>query len=105
MSRSSTITGEGWLPNDHAGAILASEFLDPLDLTPQALAAAIGVAPQVVAGLIDGVAPISGELDLRLTRYFGLSAGFFLRLQNSHDLLRARRSLNGELDRIVPRAA
>ncbi len=48
---------------------------------------------------------MDGELDLRLTRYFRLSKGFFLRLQNQYDLLEAKRALNGALDRIVPRAA
>ncbi len=48
---------------------------------------------------------MDAELDLRLTRYFGMSEGFFLRLQNRHDILEAKRALNGALDRIVPRAA
>ena len=41
----------------------------------------------------------------RLGRYFRMSEGFFLRLQDSYELLEAKRALNGDLDRIVPRAA
>lgn len=85
--------------------MLASEFLEPLNMTADRLAEAIGVPPARLQSLINGVVTIDGEMDLRLTRYFGLSAGFFLRLQNSYDLIEARRSLRGELDRIVPRAA
>jgi plasmid maintenance system antidote protein VapI len=48
---------------------------------------------------------VDGELDLRLGRYFGMSEGFFLRLQDQYELLEAKRALNGELERITPRAA
>jgi plasmid maintenance system antidote protein VapI len=48
---------------------------------------------------------MDAELDLRLARYFGMSEGFFMRLQIQYELLEAKRSLNGKLDRIVPRAA
>jgi antitoxin HigA-1 len=41
----------------------------------------------------------------RLARYFGLSEGFFLRLQTDHDIMQTRRTLGAELDRITPRAA
>ena len=55
--------------------------------------------------MIDGSARVDGELDLRLARYFRMSEGFFLRLQDSYELRKAKRALNGELDRIQPRAA
>jgi plasmid maintenance system antidote protein VapI len=48
---------------------------------------------------------MDADLDLRLARYFGMSEGFFLGLQDDYELLEAKRALNGELDRIVPRAA
>jgi plasmid maintenance system antidote protein VapI len=41
---------------------------------------------------------------LRLARYFGLSDGFWLGLQSDHDLLRQRRKIAAELQRIEPRA-
>lgn len=94
-----------WLPNPHAGDILASEFIEPLGLTPAELASTIGVGAERVEGVVDGLSRMSGELDLRLARYFGMSEGFFLRLQDSYELLEAKRSLNGALDRIIPRAA
>jgi plasmid maintenance system antidote protein VapI len=55
--------------------------------------------------VIDGTVRIDGELDLRLARYFRMSEGFFLGLQDDYELLEAKRTLNGALDRIVPRAA
>jgi addiction module HigA family antidote len=105
MSRSSTITEPDWLENDHAGQILLFEFLEPLAMSVGDLAQAVAVDPAEVQAVIDGVRPMSADLDLRLGRYFGMSEGFFLRLQDSFELLEAKRALNGALDRITPRAA
>jgi addiction module HigA family antidote len=105
MSKSSTIINPDWLPNPHAGALLLSEFLEPLDLPANVLADAIAVSSARIQAVIDGVHPIDAELDLRLGRYFSMSEGFFLRLQDQYELLEAKRALNGELDRITPRAA
>jgi len=55
--------------------------------------------------VIEGARPVDAELDLRLGRYFGMSEGFFLRLQDDYELLEAKRSLNDDLSRITPRAA
>lgn len=105
MSRSQTITDANWLHNAHAGEMLLSEFLEPLDLSIAALAAAISVPPERLQAIISGDRPIDAEFDLRLARYFKMSEGFFLGLQSDYELLEAKRALNGELDRIIPRAA
>lgn len=85
--------------------MLVAEFLEPEDLSVTQLAKEIGLAPERIAAVIDGTQPMDAELDLRLGRYFGMSEGFFLRLQDRYELLEAKRALNGDLDRIVPRAA
>lgn len=105
MSRSQTITNPDWLHNSHAGELLASEFMEPLDLDAATLAGAIGIAASDIEAVVNGERPMDGELDLRLARYFRMSEGFFLGLQIDYELLEAKRALNGELDRIVPRAA
>ncbi|HEX5258437.1 MAG TPA: HigA family addiction module antitoxin [Sphingomicrobium sp.] len=105
MSKSSIITDPDWLHNSHAGELLVSEFLEPLGMPPEALASAIDVPMARLRPVIHGTRPIDAELDLRLGRYFRMSEGFFLRLQDSYELLEAKRALNGDLDRIVPRAA
>jgi addiction module HigA family antidote len=104
-SRLPTITNPDWLENEHAGQMLVTEFLEPEQLSIEQLANDIGIDPERVASVVKGVRPMDGELDLRLTRYFRLSEGFFLRLQNQYELLEAKRALNGALDRIIPRAA
>ena len=105
MSKSSTITDPDWIETDDAGQILRMEFMEPLGMSAAELAASIAVPPERVERLLDGRQPIDGELDLRLARYFGMSEGFFLGLQNDYELLEAKRALNGELDRITPHAA
>lgn len=105
MSKSSTTIDPDWLHNPHAGELLVSEFMEPLGLTVTALASAIAVDPARLKGMVDGTARIDGELDLRLARYFRMSEGFFLRLQDQYEIREAKRALNGDLDRIVPRAA
>ena len=107
MSRSQTTTADksDWLHIPHAGEMLVSEFMEPLALDTPALATAIEVDAARLQSMIDGETRVDGELDLRLSRYFQMSEGFFLRLQTSAELRTAKRALNGELDRIKPRAA
>jgi addiction module HigA family antidote len=105
VSRSSTTTNPDWLHNSHAGELLVSEFMDPLGLTTEALADALRVDVERLQAVINGMIPVDAELDLRLSRYFRMSEGFFLGLQDDYELLEAKRALNGDLDRIAPRAA
>ena len=104
-SKSQTITNPDWLHNSHAGEMLVLEFMEPLGLTSEVLAQALGADAARLADVIAGKRPMDAELDLRLARYFRISEGFFLGLQIDYELLEAKRALNGDLDRIVPRAA
>lgn len=105
MSKSSTTTDRDWLHNPHAGELLVSEFMEPLGLECSALAKAIAVDSARLQAVIDGTARVDGEMDLRLARYFRMSEGFFLRLQDQYEIREAKRVLNGDLERIEPRAA
>lgn len=105
MSKSQTITNPDWLHNPHAGEMLASEFMEPVGLDANLLGSALNVSADHIRLVIEGRRVIDAELDLRLARYFRMSEGFFLRLQADYELLEAKRTLNGALDRIVPRAA
>ena len=105
MSKSSTTTNPDWLHNSHAGELLVSEFMEPLGLTAEALADELRIDVAQLQAVIDGETAMDAELDLRLARYFRMSEGFFLGLQDDYELLEAKRALNGDLERIVPRAA
>lgn len=105
MSKSPTTIDPKWLHNSHAGEMLVLEFMEPLGLSAESLAELIKIDVTRLADVIDGKRRIDGELDLRLARYFRMSPGFFLGLQTDYELLEAKRALNGQLDRIIPRTA
>ena len=102
-SRSSTTTE--LLPNPHPGEILMEDFLKPMGLSQTALANAIKVPPRRINEIVLGKRAITADTDLRMARYFGLSEGFFLRLQTDHDLMARRRQIGEKLKAIKPRAA
>jgi antitoxin HigA-1 len=105
MSKSATTTRAEWLANPTPGEILLEEFLKPLGLSQTALARALFVPPRRINEIVLGKRTITADTDLRLTRYFGLSPGFFLGLKADHDLMDRRRAIGAELEKILPRAA
>lgn len=87
----------------HVGDILNEEFIKPLGLSQNALAKAIGVPSNRINNIVNGKIGISPETDLRLTTYFSLSEGYFLRLQTTIQLTLARRGdLPRQLAQIIP---
>ena len=80
------------LKNPHPGEILQLEFLEPLGLSQNALAKAIDVPANRINEIIRGRRGITADTDVRFARYFGLSEGYWLRLQNTYDLMEARRT-------------
>ncbi len=84
----------------HIGHVLQEEFLEPLALSQNALALAIGVPSNRINAIIRGQRSITADTDLRLTKYFGLSKGYFLHLQNNFELLKAEQKT--DLSNIVP---
>jgi len=105
MLKSPTITDTELLPNPTPGEILLEDFLRPLGMSQTALAANLYVPPRRINEIVLGKRAITADTDLRLTRYFGLTPGFFLSLQVDHDLMARRRELGDDLERIEPRAA
>lgn len=88
---------------DHVGTVLREEFMEPLGLSMNALARAIGVPANYIHGIVHGTRGISAALDLRLTRYFGLTQGYFLRIQTRYDMVLASRNITDtELAKIIP---
>ena len=93
------------LRNPHPGEILKEEFLNEIGLSQNKLAEAIGVPGNRIHAIVNGTRDISADTDLRLCKFFGLSEGYFLRLQNAHDTLEAKRQLSVELAKIKPYAS
>jgi antitoxin HigA-1 len=73
------------------GEILKEEYLDPLGLSQNALARAIGVSPRSINEIVLGRRSITAPMSIRLGAYFRQSPRFWLNLQTECDLRRALR--------------
>jgi addiction module HigA family antidote len=93
---------EKYLKNPHAGDILKAEFLDELGLSQNGLARAISVPPNRINAIVNGTRRVTADTDLRLCKYFGLSEGFWLRLQNAYETMEAKREIAAQIAKIQP---
>jgi addiction module HigA family antidote len=88
-------------PPIHPGDILLEEFLKPMEVTQYRLAKDISVDPRRINEIVHGKRSISADTALRLGRYFGTSARFWLNLQSHYDLEIEEHNLGRRLDREV----
>lgn len=95
---------EQLLDNPKVGEILKEEFLAEIGMSQNALAKAIAVPTNRIHAIVNGTRRVTADTDLRLCRYFGLSEGYFLRLQNAYELMEAKRKLGQVLVEIQPYA-
>lgn len=79
------------IENPHPGIILKEEFLNELDMSQNQLAMALDVPANRIHAIIKGTRRITADTDLRLSKFFDLSEGYWLRLQNLYDLMEAKR--------------
>lgn len=86
----------------HPGEILVEEFLQPMGLTQRELAKAIRVPYQRINELVNGRRGITPSTALRLAKYFGMSANFWMHLQLRWDLYHAQQSEAKALAGIQP---
>jgi len=84
MSSSSTTTER--LAPVHPGEVLMEDFIKELGVTQNRVAVAIGVPPRRINEIVHGKRAITADTALRLGRYFGTSAQFWLSLQAFYDL-------------------
>jgi len=74
------------LPNIHPGEILQEEFLLPLNITPYRLAKETNIPQTRISEIIKGNRRITADTALRLSKYFGNTAKFWLGLQDDFDI-------------------
>lgn len=86
----------------HPGEILLEEFLEPLHLSQNRLARAIGVPPRRINEIVLGKRRISADTALRMSRYFGTSDRFWINLQSRFDLEKERDRMGSQLNDIQP---
>ncbi len=88
------------LKNIHPGEILQEEFLLPLEITAYKLSKDIGIPQTRVSAIIKGNRRITADTALRLSKYFGNSAKFWLGLQDDFDIEEERNEKKAELNAI-----
>lgn len=89
------------LRNIHPGEVLQEEFLTPLGISAYRLSKDIGIPQTRVSQILKGKRRITADTALRLSKYFGTSAKFWLGLQDDFDLEEEGRSKKDELNAII----
>ena len=89
------------LPPVHPGEILLHDFLEPLGLSQNVLALALGVTPIRISQIVRGQRAVTADTALRLSRYFGTRPGWWMDLQSHFDLETAADRLETRIARAV----
>ena len=89
------------LKNVHPGEVLREEFLEPLELTAYRLSKDVGIPQTRTSAILKGERRITADTALRLSKYFGTTAKFWLGLQNDYDIEEEEKRINEELAEIV----
>ncbi len=90
------------VPYPHPGEILMEEFLKPMGVTQYRLAKEIGVPQRRIGEIVAGTRGITADTGLRLSRFFGMSEGFWIGLQMDYDATVAKDALTEILAKIKP---
>jgi antitoxin HigA-1 len=88
------------LANVHPGEILNYEFLEPLEITAYRLSKDLNIPQTRISEIIKGNRRISADTALRLSKYFGNSAKFWLGLQDDYDIEEEKKLKESELNEI-----
>ena len=85
------------------GEILREDFMEPLGISINQLARDLSVPPNRISEIVNGKRSISADTALRLQRYFGVEAQFWLNLQTEYDLRMMKRKVWTDIERrIIP---
>lgn len=88
---------DGKIPPLHPGEILSEEFMKPLGISQNRLGTDLGVSPRRINEIVHAKRSVTADTALRLARYFGNSAEFWLGLQMDYDLDVAEDRLAGRI--------
>jgi len=88
------------LANIHPGEILLYEFLEPLQISAYRLSKDLNIPQTRVSQIIKGNRRITADTALRLSKYFGNSAKFWLGLQDDYDIEEEKRNKQDEIKEI-----
>ena len=91
------------LENIHPGEVLQEEFMKPLEITAYRLSKDLGIPQTRISEILKGRRRVSADTALRLSKYFGNSAKFWLGLQDDYDLEEELNSRKREFQKIKRR--
>ncbi|WP_282779517.1 HigA family addiction module antitoxin [Phaeodactylibacter xiamenensis] len=89
------------LANIHPGEILFFEFMEPLQITAYRLSKDLHIPQTRISAIIKGKRRVTADTALRLSKYFGTSAKFWLGLQDDYDIEEERNRKSVELEAIT----
>jgi addiction module HigA family antidote len=89
------------LQNIHPGEILLEEFLKPLGISAYKLSKDIGIPQTRTSAIVHAKRRVTADTALRLSKYFGTTAKFWLGLQNDYDLEEEKTEISKSLDQII----
>ena len=85
------------------GEILRKDFLEPMRISINQLSRDLSVPPNRISEIVNGKRSITADTALRLQRYFGVEAQFWLNLQTEYDLRMMKRKIWADIEqRIIP---
>lgn len=88
------------LPNIYPGEVLKEEFLDPMGISAYRLAKDTGIPQTRISDIIKGRRRVAADTALRLAKYFGMNARFWLGLQDDFDIEEEEITIHKELESI-----
>ena len=88
------------LANIHPGEILYQEFLEPLKITAYRISKELKIPQTRISEIIKGNRRITADTALRLSKYFGNSAKFWLGIQDDYDIEEGKEMKENELNEI-----
>ena len=86
----------------HPGEVLMEDFIEGFGITQNKLAVSIGVPPRRINEIVHGKRGVTADTALRLAKYFGTSAEFWINLQSHYDLDLAEDRVGDLIDAITP---
>lgn len=86
----------------HPGELLEHEFLTPLGISAYRLAKSIGVPQSRISKILAGERAITAETALLLSKFFGLSEGFWINAQADYDMRTAKEAIAKKLAKVEP---
>ncbi|WP_062947671.1 HigA family addiction module antitoxin [Brachybacterium sp. sponge] len=86
----------------HPGEVLMEDFIEGFGITQNKLAVSIGVPPRRINEIVHGKRGVTADTALRLAKYFGTSAEFWMNLQSHYELDRAEDRAGEQIASITP---